>query len=80
MKRVFILIVFLSLVVSSAYADNPKDHASWWIKNYGVVDSKMDPGSKHCDALRQYGIIFLWKTEMDLTLLRNQRRDKKESR
>jgi len=43
MKRVFILIVFLSLVVASAYADNPKDYASWWIKNYGVVDSKMDP-------------------------------------
>ena len=43
MKQVFILIVFLSLVVPSAHADNPKDYASWWIKNYGVVDSKTDP-------------------------------------
>jgi len=43
MRQVFIVIALLSLVVHSAHADNPKDYAAWWIKNYGVVDSKIDP-------------------------------------
>ena len=43
MRQVFIVIALLLLVAHSAHADNPKDYASWWIKNYGVVDSKMDP-------------------------------------
>jgi tetratricopeptide (TPR) repeat protein len=42
MKKIIIFLSFL-LLASSADADNPKDYASWWIKNYGVVDSKMDP-------------------------------------
>jgi tetratricopeptide (TPR) repeat protein len=42
MKKIILFLSFLFLA-SSASADNPKDYASWWIKNYGVVDSKMDP-------------------------------------
>jgi tetratricopeptide (TPR) repeat protein len=42
MRQVFIVLAVLSLLVHSAYADNPKDYASWWIKNYGVVDGKTD--------------------------------------
>ncbi len=33
----------LHFLVSACLADNPKDFASWWIRNYGVVDSKSDP-------------------------------------
>jgi len=43
MKKMFVLIAFLLLVVPSAQAQIPKDYAGWWIKNYGVVDSKIDP-------------------------------------
>lgn len=43
MRKIFILIPLLLLAVSYAHADNPKDFAGWWIKNYGVVDAKMDP-------------------------------------
>jgi hypothetical protein len=43
MRKIFILIAFLLSVVPSTHADSPKDFASWWIKNYGVVDSKTDP-------------------------------------
>jgi tetratricopeptide (TPR) repeat protein len=42
MKKIIIFLSFLFLA-SSAYADNPKDFAGWWIKNYGVVDVKTDP-------------------------------------
>jgi tetratricopeptide (TPR) repeat protein len=42
MKQIIIFLSFL-FVFSSAYADNPKDFAAWWIKNYGVVDFKTDP-------------------------------------
>lgn len=43
MKTVIVLIGIIFSTITIAYADNPKDYASWWIKNYGVVDSKMDP-------------------------------------
>ncbi len=43
MKKVILLLIFLYSSVSPAHADSPRDFASWWIKNYGVVDSKMDP-------------------------------------
>ncbi len=43
MRKIFIVLSFLFLTVGPLHADNPKDFASWWIKNYGVVDSKMDP-------------------------------------
>ena len=43
MRKIAISLSFLFLIASSAYADNPKDFAAWWIKNYGVVDFKIDP-------------------------------------
>ncbi|MCX8116572.1 MAG: tetratricopeptide repeat protein [Desulfobacterota bacterium] len=43
MKLFGVLILSLSLWSVSASADSPKDFASWWIKNYGVVDATMDP-------------------------------------
>ena len=43
MRRIFILIASLLLVVPSAHADNSKVFAGWWIKNYGAIDAKMDP-------------------------------------
>jgi len=42
MGKLILFLIFLYFVVSPAYADNPKDYASWWIKHYGVVDGKMD--------------------------------------
>lgn len=43
MRKVILFLIFLDLIASPAYADSPRDFAPWWIKNYGVVDSKMDP-------------------------------------
>ncbi len=43
-KLILILIlIFLYLIALPAHADNPKDFAGWWIKNYGVIDAKVDP-------------------------------------
>jgi len=43
MRKLCTSLLLVLLTAVSLYADNPKDYASWWIKNYGVVDSKIDP-------------------------------------
>ena len=43
MRKGILLLIFLFSTTSPALADSPRDFASWWIKNYGVVDSKIDP-------------------------------------
>jgi tetratricopeptide (TPR) repeat protein len=43
MRKLFTSLFLIFLTAGSLYADNPKDFAAWWIKNYGVVDAKMDP-------------------------------------
>jgi tetratricopeptide (TPR) repeat protein len=43
MKTVIVLFGIIFSAITIAYADNPKDSAAWWIKNYGVVDARMDP-------------------------------------
>jgi len=43
MKTVIVLFGIIFSTITIAYADNPKDSAAWWIKNYGVVDARMDP-------------------------------------